>query len=659
MTLSHYLRAVRPSIGFVRSPALRQGFHAGPAGAVSRLLRENQPERRPAKASSKSKEDSAYKKMRLRALEELEAKDLFPETHPRLERHEGRTSIAQFKQNHVNIAKEDQQQAQEQQEEDEEPVARAPRTTLYGRVKSLRVHGRILFVTIVNEVETIQGMVNQRILMPQITKEKFKLFCRLIERGDHISLTGFPKRTDRGGLVLEARTLPELLSPAMELIPESLTDPETRAQKRHVDMLVNSEVADTLRLKSYIMQYIRDTFLKDDFLEVQTPILASNAGGAVARPFVTSASEFPSKELSLRIAPELWLKRLVIGGLNKVFEMGPAFRNEGIDATHNPEFTMCEFYSAYTNLDDLIRITESLLRGLAERCNEVIETKKLTSLDRVDVAKFAGPFPQIEFIPELEAALGFRLPNLSGKDAFPELLAVLKLGGIPIPGDSVPASLPKLLDRLAAVYLEPRSFDRPAFITHHPACMSPLAKSFLCPRTRQLVSARAELFVDGRELANMYEEENDPRAQARKLADHRIMSARDNAPEGAEDAVVELDDAARAEAKAVAEAEREAALDEVQRELAQQEEDLDAAPLDQNYVNAMDAALPPTGGWGCGVERLVMLFSGANRISDCLTFGTLRNVVGQSAEGPDAGTPSDQKPADELKEEEDPKKPSA
>ncbi|KAH6692597.1 lysyl-tRNA synthetase [Plectosphaerella plurivora] len=607
MTSTHYLRALRPSLGFIRSPVLRQGFHAS-----SRLLKKEQPDRRAAKA--KGKEDSDYNKMRLRALEELEAKELYPETHPRLERREGSISIAEFKNKFVDMSKEEEGLDQEQEAKPYWPTLQQ---TLYGRVQSLRSHGSILFVTIVNEVETIQGMVNQRLLMPHLTKDRFRLFCRLIERGDHISLTGIPKRTKRGQLVIEARTLPELLSPAMELIPESLTDPETKALKRHVDMLVNPEVADTLRLKSYIMQYIRDTFLEDDFLEVQTPILARNAGGAVARPFVTAASEFPSKELSLRIAPELWLKRLVIGGLNKVFEIGPAFRNEGIDATHNPEFTMCEFYSAYTNLDDLIRITESLLRGLAERCNEVIETKKLASLNSVDTAKFTGPFPQIEFIPELEAALGFRLPNLSGEDAFPELLAVLKLGGIPIPGGGVPGSMPKLLDRLAAVYLEPRSFKSPAFITHHPACMSPLAKTFLCPRTRQLVSARAELFVDGRELANMYEEENDPRAQARKLAGHRRMSARDNAPEGA----------------------------------------MDTAPTpDGSYINAMKAGLPPTGGWGCGVERLVMLFSGANRISDCLTFGTLRNVVGLSAEGP-----SNQKPADKAEntDEEGSKKPSS
>lgn len=417
----------------------------------------------------------------------------------------------------------------------------------------------------------------------------------------------------------------------MEQIPQSLTDSETKSQKRHLDMLANPAVADTIRLRSYIMQYIRDHFVKDDFLEVQTPILAQNAGGAVARPFTTRATEFADKELSLRVAPELWLKRLVIGGLNKVFEMGPAFRNEGIDATHNPEFTTCEFYSAYTNLDDLIRITEGLLRGLAAHVNEVIAAKNL-AITPVDASRFAV-MERLEFVPALEKALGFSLPNLTGPDVLPELIAVLRLHGVAIPGDRFPASLPKLLDRLAAVHLEPRSFDRPVFITHHPACMSPLAKSFVCPTTRQLVSARAELFVDGRELANMYEEENDPGAQAQKLAAYRAMSMQGRKAAGVDEA---------AEGEESREAAEEAAAEEEEDD-AFEDEDGDGAPLDRSYIKAMEAGLPPTGGWGCGVERLVMLFSGAGRISDCLSFGTLNNVVGLTAGRP-KGAPKTHQP---------------
>lgn len=397
----------------------------------------------------------------------------------------------------------------------------------------------------------------------------------------------------------------------MEQVPEKLTDPKTKMQERHVDMLVNRQSIDVLRLRSEITRHMREHFHSRRFLEFQTPILAENAGGAVARPFVTQASEFRNKDLALRIAPELWLKRLVVGGVDRVFEIGPAFRNEGVDATHNPEFTMCEFYSAYSNLADLIRETEELLCSLAEHTQKLISTQ-LTSLPPVDLSRFGRPFRQVEFVPALEEATGLRLPKLSAEGALPELLAIMKLADINIPGET-PTSLSKLLDRLAAIYLEPLSFEEPILITHHPACMSPLAKSFVCPQTYQLVSARAELFIGGRELANMYEEENDPEAQRRKLFEHRHLVNDSSGgvtiemPEGAEE-----DIAAAVENMVVDEEE--------------------SAPLDQSYVKALDYGLPPTGGWGCGVERLVMLFSGANRISDCLSFGTLRNVVGLSSD---------------------------
>lgn len=425
-----------------------------------------------------------------------------------------------------------------------------------------------------------------------------------------VAVTGLPTRSSTGQRTLQATEVPELLSPTMEQIPQKLTDPKTRMQERHVDMLVNKDTMDVLRLRSAITKHMRDHFHSKRFLEFQTPILAENAGGAIARPFVTKATEFRNKDLALRVAPELWLKRLVVGGVDKVFEIGPAFRNEGVDGTHNPEFTMCEFYSAYTNLTDLIKETEELMTSLAKHTQELISTE-LTSLPAIEMSRFGRPFKQVEFIPGLEEAMGVRFPKLTSPDALPELIAMVKLAGINIPG-GIPSTLPKFLDRLAAIYLEPASFEEPLFITNHPTCMSPLAKSFLCTKTYQLVSARAELFMGGRELANMYEEENDPEAQKRKLASHRNLV---NKPDG--------DIGIDAEAMA---AEENTGVEE------QDEDEWEASPLDASFVKALDYGLPPTGGWGCGVERLVMLFSGANRISDCLSFGTLRNVVGLSAE---------------------------
>lgn len=447
------------------------------------------------------------------------------------------------------------------------------------------------------------------------------------------AVTGVATRTEAGEPTLEARELPELLAPSMEQIPEKLVNAKSRMQERHVDMLVNRDVLDVLRLRAEITKYMRDHFHSKRFLEFQTPILAGSAGGAVARPFVTRASaKFRNRDLSLRVAPELWLKRLVVGGVDRVFEIGPAFRNEGVDATHNPEFTMCEFYSAYANLPDLIRETEELLHGLARRSQELISTQ-LTSLPPIDLSRFVRPFKQVEFVPALEDALGLRLPKLSAEDALPEVLAILKLRGVNVPGE-VPTTLPKLLDRLAALYLEPMSFTEPLFITNHPACMSPLAKSFLCPKTYQLVSARAELFVGGRELANMYEEENNPEEQRRKLVAHRRLVNKADGDVGFEEAPVEP--AQEDEEGAVEEAEEgEGCEDSEKADEAENEADDEwgANPIDETFIRALDYALPPTGGWGCGVERLVMLFSGVNRISDCLSFGTLRNVVGLTTDG--------------------------
>ncbi|KAF3073866.1 Lysine--tRNA ligase [Trichoderma lentiforme] len=543
---------------------------------------------------------SPFKRHRQKELQEDQKSEspLYPEAYPRLESSSIRKSVPEFLQ-------------ESQHDLSSEPV------TLSGRIRSKRVVGSsLIFLDITNEFQKVQIMINKSKVASEEESRvhKFRLLKNLIQVGDHISVTGVATRTNTGQLSLEARELPELLSPSMEQVPEKLTDPKTKMQERHVDMLVNRDVVDILRLRAEIMKQIRDHFHSKRFLEFQTPILAENAGGAVARPFVTRATEFRGKDLALRIAPELWLKRLVVGGVDKVFEMGPAFRNEGVDATHNPEFTMCEFYSAYTNLPDLIKETEELIYSLAKHSQELISTQ-LTTLPPIDLSKFTRPFKQVEFIPALEEAIGIRFPKLTAEDgALPELLAILKLSGIEIPGE-VPTSLPKLLDRLAATYLEPMSFTEPILITHHPACMSPLAKSFLCPKTYQLVSARAELFIGGRELANMYEEENNPEEQKRKLAVHRSLV---NKPDGtvgfAESAALDTD------------AETNAEIVEVE------EDEWEASPLDQSYVKALDYGLPPTGGWGCGVERLVMLFSGANRISDCLSFGTIRNVVGLSAD---------------------------
>lgn len=389
-------------------------------------------------------------------------------------------------------------------------------------------------------------------------------------------ITGIPMRTSRGELSVNALSLPTILTPTIATMPVTLEDPETRAKVRHADMLVNQQVVDTLRLRSHIIQYLRNFLVSDNFLEVQTPIIAEEAGGAAARPFNTVATEFSDRNLSLRIAPELWLKRLILGGMDRVFEIGPSFRNEGLDATHNPEFTSCEFYKSFADIEELIGMTESLLIGLANHVNELIETK-FTSLTSLDAANWTAPFQRIEFIPALERAIGRTLPDLEAPDAGEKLQAIYADLSVKMPDSP---TLPRLLDDLASIYLEPYC-GAPTFIMHHPSCMAPLAKAFIDPATNQLVSARVELFMQHKEIANMYEEENSPSEQRRKFVQQLQWKDAEN-----------------------------------------------EAIVDESYLEALTWGLPPTGGWGCGIDRLCMMMSGATRISDVLTFGSLKHVVG-------------------------------
>jgi lysyl-tRNA synthetase class 2 len=321
------------------------------------------------------------------------------------------------------------------------------------------------------------------------------------------------------------------------------------------------------------------SFFNDkDFIKVNTPILQSGAGGAVARPFETEATELQGETLNLRIAPELWLKRLMVGGMDRVYELGPVFRNEGVDATHNPEFTICEFYAAKASLDNLMQWTEALFRHIQSEVSAA--QAQLSALELPDLA-LSSPFQVLEFIPDLEKAMNRSLPDLSSSTAQPDVINLFAELDLDLPSKP---TLPRLLDALAAAYLEPLCMT-PTFITNHPACLSPLSKHHTCPQTSQRISARAELFVAGRELANMYEEENSPFAQRAKFEQQLLFQAEDGEGDGRKS-------------------------------------------VDESYLAALEWGLPPTGGWGCGVDRLVMLFSGRPRLGDVLAFGGLRNVVG-------------------------------
>ncbi|RDL33139.1 Class II aaRS and biotin synthetase [Venustampulla echinocandica] len=467
-----------------------------------------------------------------------------------------------------------------------------------GRITSVRVFGSsLVFVDIVEDGHRVQGVCNfsEIGIFNSLDKKQFELFVKTARRGDYISMVGHPyvTKNTKGELSVACSDLPKILSPCLHTQPAKMEDAEARVRNRHVDLLVNPHSADTFRVRSKIIQYIRDFLLKDDFLEVQTPIIADVAGGAIAKPFTTSATEFPEKAMALRIAPELWLKRLVIGGMNRVFEIGPAFRNEGLDLTHNPEFTTCEFYKSFASLDDLMAMTEQMVVGIAQHVTELRETT-LLALPALDTSLHTAPFKRLEFIPAIEEALGQKLPDLADDSATEDIIAIFKHKSITVPALS---TLPRLLDKLASIYLEPHC-EAPTFITHHPACMAPLSKSFVDSSTNQVVSARAELFIQKREVANMYEEENSPFEQRAKFVEQGKWRDHEN-----------------------------------------------PAHVDESYLEALEWGLPPTGGWGCGIDRLVMLFSGATRISDVLPFGNLRNVVNLGKPAPRTGSAKIQKTA--------------
>lgn len=421
-----------------------------------------------------------------------------------------------------------------------------------------------------------------------------------------VAITGQPIRTQTKELSIEAIHLPQIVSPGLAPLPYNLPE-ESRMNQRHLDLLVNKRAADTLRVRSCVIRQLRQWMeTKLECIEVNTPILAANAGGALARPFTTNATEFPEKQLALRIAPELWLKRLVVAGFDRIYEIGPAFRNEGIDSTHNPEFTMCEFYVSHINLEQIMQETRDMFYDLATAVAKFRNDHKLETLQPLDPKLFAKDWQVIEFIPAINIELGSSLPRLDNNpNAVQEIIKLLEDRGKDWHKSLPPnPSLSKLLDHIAAAVLEPKSKDKPIFITKHPACMSPLAKTFTCPFTKQFVSARAEVFFDGNELANMYEEENSPYVQRLKFVD-------------------------QAKAKL---AQQQHAVQNNQ--LASDEDDEPAHFIDEQYVSVLESGLPPTAGWGCGVDRLVMMFTGSRRISEVLPFGTLKNVVGLASAGP-------------------------
>ena len=472
-----------------------------------------------------------------------------------------------------------------------------------GRIMSIRLSGKkLVFFDLQSGLQSMQLMLNYAALEdPKPSQDEFQSHCRLLRRGDHIVVEAKACKTRDGDPSLQALSMPILQSPCVQRFPVSSGQVPSEldsdaASARHVEMLTSPHAHEMIIYRADLLTSMRSFFSGMQFIEVQTPILTRQAGGATARPFETSATEFSHRKLALRVAPELWLKRLVIGGMPKIFEIGPCFRNEGLDKTHNPEFTTCEFYATYWTLSKLKHTTEDLLRHLVRNMTEIKTTKLLaedqlvldirsSDTNSLNTGENLKPFATIDFIPALNTRLGVELPNLASPTARDEVLEIFREKEIPLPHKP---TLPRLLDELSSHFFEPHCHE-PTWIENIPECLSALSKSFIHPTApnNQPVAARAELFIRGKEVVNCYEEENNPFEQRRKFVEQQKY-ARD--PDSGQ-----VDD--------------------------------EAMKIDEEYIRALEWGLPPTGGWGMGIDRLLMLLTGKDKIADVLTFGNLRAVT--------------------------------
>jgi lysyl-tRNA synthetase, class II len=443
---------------------------------------------------------------------------------------------------------------------------------LAGRMVSFRSHGKSAFAHLEDGVGTLQLYFRR----DHLGEEAFS-FLDLLDLGDWIGVEGALFRTRTGEITVRVDRV-ELLSKSLRPLPlgKSETDAETgerrtfggfsdteaRYRQRYADLAVHPDVREVFRARSRLVTELR-RFLDDrGFLEVETPILQPLYGGAAARPFVTHHNALDSR-LYLRIADELYLKRLIVGGLDRVYEIGKNFRNEGIDRFHNPEFTMVEFYQAFADYREMMELVELLLRQVARAVTGGMAVEYAGH--RID---FEPAFARIRLLDALSAAMEVDVQTLS--DA--ELRARCEALGIP---ELKGAGRGKLLDKLFGEYVQP-SLIQPTFVTDYPVELSPLAKVH---REDPALTERFELFVAGQEIANAFSELNDP-----------------------------IDQRARFEGQGAL---RDAGDDEAHR-------------VDDDYVRALEYGMPPTGGVGIGVDRLTMLLTGSLSIRDVILFPTLR-----------------------------------
>ena len=443
--------------------------------------------------------------------------------------------------------------------------------TVAGRVMSKRGHGKISFM----DIQDMKGRIQILSKIDELGEEAYKIISYL-DMGDIIGVEGEVFKTQSGEISVKAKKL-TLLSKSLQILPEKwhgLKDPDLRYRQRYVDLIVNPEVKETFLLRNKIIRKIREYLDNLGYLEVETPILGNIAGGANARPFLTHHNAL-NIDMSLRIANELYLKRLIVGGFDKVYEMGKMFRNEGMDTRHNPEFTNIELYEAYADYNDMMEITENLVAYVAK---EVLGTTKVEYQGKT--IDFTPPWRRIKMQDAVKEHTGVDFDKINTDE---EALEVAKEHKLEIkPGMTRGHVISEMFEEFCEQYM-----DQPTFIIGHPVEISPLAKRN--PDDPRITN-RFEAFANCWEIANAFSELNDPIDQRERF----------------------------------------------EEQLRQKEYgDDEAHPMDEDFLNAIEVGLPPTGGLGIGVDRLIILLTNQASIRDVIFFPTMKPIGLEKAENRD------------------------